>query len=55
MTERREPAPDGTGSEPIDGAEGGEVPAPAWARLLLAAIPFVVAALVFLLLRNIRG
>lgn len=32
-----------------------EVPAPVWAKLVLVAAPFVVAVLVYLLVRNLGG
>lgn len=44
------------GSVPVVPApEEEDVPAPTWARLALAAAPFVVIALVYLLLRGLRG
>ncbi|MGD2071073.1 MAG: hypothetical protein PVI57_20560 [Gemmatimonadota bacterium] len=34
---------------------GEEVPAPVWAKLVLAALPFLVVLVVLLVLRSLRG
>lgn len=44
----------GSGEQPPEMPEE-EVPAPVWAKLVLVAAPFVVAALVYLLVRNLGG
>lgn len=34
---------------------GREVPAPVWAKLVLAALPFLIVLIVLLVLRSLRG